>query len=365
MAQYGGHDQSGYGQGNRYNQQAGNPYAQSGNPYSQQQSNPYAQQPNPYAQQQGSSYGQQGGNPYAQQSSNPYAQQNPQPGAYGAASNDIEMGHMNGQAPAQRDEFALLNEVSEIDKALKILHDQNIPAIRSLQQQVLDDTRPRKDNPLPKQLDALDAETMAAYRNFTVRITKLKGKPGAGNDTNRPQIKKTQDKVQAELSAYQTLQVEYRRKCEEQLRRTMRQANANITDQEMQQAIESGIAQQGVFARSLEQSTRRGEAASVLRAAQDRSADIQKINQAVMEIAELNQQLNALVTEQGEMIVDIEKKTKDVEEDNRGANGQLTVAVDKARAARKKKWICLGICVAIVIIIAAALAGYFATHKNS
>ena len=63
-----------------------------------------------------------------------------------------------------------------------------------------------------------------------------------------------------------------------------------------------------------------------------------------MEIAELNQQLNALVTEQGEMIVDIEKKTKDVEEDNRGANGQLTVAVDKARAARKKKWICLGIC---------------------
>ena len=161
------------------------------------------------------------------------------------------MGHMNGQAPAQRDEFALLNEVSEIDKALKILHDQNIPAIRSLQQQVLDDTRPRKDNPLPKQLDALDAETMAAYRNFTVRITKLKGKPGAGNDTNRPQIKKTQDKVQAELSAYQTLQVEYRRKCEEQLRRTMRQANANITDQEMQQAIESGIAQQGVFARSV------------------------------------------------------------------------------------------------------------------
>lgn len=63
-------NQAGYGQNNRYNQQAGNPYGQqqqTGNPYAQQQApNPYAQQDNAqgggYGVQQQGAYGQTQGN---------------------------------------------------------------------------------------------------------------------------------------------------------------------------------------------------------------------------------------------------------------------------------------------------------------
>ena len=161
------------------------------------------------------------------------------------------MGHMNGQAPAQDPELALLNEIGEIDRALSSIQDRNIPAIRSLQLQTLSDTNTRDDTNSRKQLDALEAETMAALRNFTDRITKIKGKPGAGSERNRPQIRKTQDRVKADLNAYLNLQNEYRKKCVEQIARNMRNQKPNVTDQEIQEAIDNGIANQGVYANAV------------------------------------------------------------------------------------------------------------------
>lgn len=54
-------------------------------------------------------------------------------------------------------------------------------------------------------------------------------------------------------------------------------------------------------------------------------------------------EINEMVIKDEENLAAIVDKTNQVEQDTRTGNEQLTGAVDKARAARKKKWICLGI----------------------
>jgi syntaxin 1B/2/3 len=53
--------------------------------------------------------------------------------------------------------------------------------------------------------------------------------------------------------------------------------------------------------------------------------------------------MNVMVVQQEATVQQIDHQAENVNQDVTNANTQLTGAVDKARAARKKKWICLGI----------------------
>ena len=91
------------------------------------------------------------------------------------------------------------------------------------------------------------------------------------------------------------------------------------------------------------QSNRRGQAQSALRAVQGRHEAIQKIERQMVELAQLFQDMEAAVIEQEPAVMDIEQKGEETVTNLGKGNEQLNTAVDKARSARKKKWICLGI----------------------
>ena len=63
-----------------------------------------------------------------------------------------------------------------------------------------------------------------------------------------------------------------------------------------------------------------------------------------MELAELFKQVNELVVVQEVKTQQISTDAENVMTNVDQGNKELTVAVKKARAARRKKWICLGIC---------------------
>jgi syntaxin 1B/2/3 len=63
----------------------------------------------------------------------------------------------------------------------------------------------------------------------------------------------------------------------------------------------------------------------------------------MMTIAQLFQDLEAAVVQQEPAVTQIEQRGEEVNEHVAKANTELTGAVDKARAARRKKWWCLGI----------------------
>lgn len=62
-----------------------------------------------------------------------------------------------------------------------------------------------------------------------------------------------------------------------------------------------------------------------------------------MELAQLFQDLETLVVQQEPAVTQIEQKGEEVTENVGKGNTELDGAIKKARAARRKKWICLGI----------------------
>jgi syntaxin 1B/2/3 len=76
---------------------------------------------------------------------------------------------------------------------------------------------------------------------------------------------------------------------------------------------------------------------------QNRHKAIQKIEKDMRDLAELFQELEAAVIQQEPAVTQIEQRGEEVNEHVAKANTELTGAVDKARAARRKKFWCLGI----------------------
>jgi syntaxin 1B/2/3 len=91
------------------------------------------------------------------------------------------------------------------------------------------------------------------------------------------------------------------------------------------------------------QSNRVGQARQALSAVQDRHAALQKIEQQMVELAQLFQDMDTLVVQQDVAVAQIEQKGEEVVENLDKGNEEIAVAVETAKKTRKKKWICLGI----------------------
>jgi syntaxin 1B/2/3 len=87
--------------------------------------------------------------------------------------------------------------------------------------------------------------------------------------------------------------------------------------------------------------TRRGEARSALQEVQARHTEIQRIEKTIVELADLFNQMEQLVNEQQTMVDNIDARGEEVVLNVDKAQGELGGAVEKARAARRKKWWCL------------------------
>lgn len=91
------------------------------------------------------------------------------------------------------------------------------------------------------------------------------------------------------------------------------------------------------------QSDRRGQAQSALRAVEGRHLEIQKIEQQMIELAQLFQDLEQIVVQQEPLIENIEQKGEEVRENVEKANDEIGQAIVSARSRNRKKWYCLGI----------------------
>ena len=90
-------------------------------------------------------------------------------------------------------------------------------------------------------------------------------------------------------------------------------------------------------------SDRRGQAQSISNNVRQRHEAIQKIEQDMITLAQLYQDLEAQIIQQEPAVMQIEQRGEEVNDHVAKANTELDGAVVKARAARRKKWWCLGI----------------------
>lgn len=248
----------------------------------------------------------------------------------------------NGSQYGGNDSNHILNECREIDRGIDQIK-SNLSSLSMMQQRALDDPDSSAQSSTNRQLDAISSETMTMYRNFAGRIRAVKSQPDSGSPKNAPQVGKVDRKLKAAIQEYQALDSSFRKKLQEQMARQYRIVRPEASEQEVREAVEDTSNQQ-VFSQALLQSDRRGQSRAALSAVENRHAAIQKIESQMIELAELFQQMEAMVVEQEAAVTNIEVKGEEVEMNLNKGNEQINTAIKSARNARKWKWWCLGIC---------------------
>ncbi|EJP63095.1 t-SNARE protein [Beauveria bassiana ARSEF 2860] len=337
----------------------------------------YGNQPNPYDQR-GQGYGDQQGGYGGQQQHNPYAgqggygqqqqpppQQNPYaPGGgnrrYGNNNSSIDGGYagsnvemaplaQNASSMAGNDGNAILNECRDIDTGVAQI-ERNLEQLRMLQQRTLDDADSSSSSAANRQLDALSSETMAQYRELTERVRTIKSHPDANTPKNKPQVGRVDRRLKQAIQQYQQVESGFRKRTQDQMARQYRIVRPDASEDEVRAAVEDTSNSQ-VFSQALMQSNRQGRARAALSAVQDRHKALVKIEQQMVELSQLFQDMDTLVVQQEAAVTQIEQKGEEVVENLDKGNEEMGTAVNTARKTRKKKWICLGICVAIIVVI--------------
>ncbi|KAH8803223.1 SNARE domain-containing protein [Xylogone sp. PMI_703] len=254
-----------------------------------------------------------------------------------------------GQFGGQGDPNAILNECRDIDRGIDEI-ERSLEQLKALQQRSLDDPDSSAQSATNRQLDALGAETMTMYRNFASRIRAIKSQPESGSPKNAPQVGKVDRKLKKAINDYQNVESTFRRKLQEQMARQYRIVRPDASDAEVKEAVEDTSNNQ-VFSQALLQSDRRGQSRAALNAVENRHQAIQKIEQQMIELAQLFQDMEALVVQQEAAVEAIDQRGEEVVENLDKGTQEIGHAIVSAKARNRKKWWCLGICVLIIVIV--------------
>jgi syntaxin 1B/2/3 len=240
------------------------------------------------------------------------------------------------------DPNAILNECRDIDRGIDEV-ERNLEQLRMLQQRTLDDADSSSSSVANRQLDSLSANTMTLYRTLTDRVRTVKSNPEANSAKNKPQVSRVDRRLKQAIQGYQQVESQFRKRTQDQMARQYRIVRPDASEDEVRAAVEDTNNNQ-VFSQALMQSNRQGQARAALSAVQDRHDALVKIEQQMVELAQLFQDMDTLVVQQEATIMQIEQKGEEVVENLDKGNEEIGVAVTTARATRRKKWWCLGIC---------------------
>jgi syntaxin 1B/2/3 len=289
---------------------------------------------------------------------------------YNRPAHDVEMQPLTGgaqEAPYSQshtpDPNAILNDCRAVGRAIDDL-ESRLPELQRLQRGFTSGTGPTN-----QQIDSLSADIMTGYRGLADRVKRIKSQPEAGNPRNRPQVEALDRRIRKAINTYQQTESQFRKEVQEQQRRQYLIVRPDATEAEIREATEGGGDTQ-IFQQALLQSDRRGQAQSTLNNVRQRHDAILQIERTLMELQQLFQDLDTLIVQQEPMVQEIQQKAEETNQHLEAGNVHVDKAIVSARGARKKKWICLGICVAIIIIIIIIVLAYGASqgwfsHKNT
>jgi syntaxin 1B/2/3 len=147
------------------------------------------------------------------------------------------------------------------------------------------------------------------------------------------------------VTSYQEAQRKYKDKHNDKVRRQIKIVNPDATEEQIQQAIESGS--KDIFASQLVDKKYKVEAEEALKYVQSKHKEIQKLEASINELHQLFVDMAILVEAQGELINQIEKNVESATNYTRQGVKQLEQANKLQKKSRKKMCILL-ICLLII-----------------
>lgn len=184
------------------------------------------------------------------------------------------------------------------------------------------------------------------------------------NQVKNTQVGQLKTSFTKQLQEYRVEEHNYEKRYREQIARQYRIVNPEATDAEVNEASQADWGNEGVFQTALK-SNRSATASTVLGSVRARHNDIQKIEKTLVQLNQLMEDLATAVVLQDEAIAQTEILTEGVKHDTEAGNVELDKGIKSARNARKMKWWCFWICVAIVCILALVLGLYFGLNNRS
>ncbi|KAF9453240.1 t-SNARE [Macrolepiota fuliginosa MF-IS2] len=263
------------------------------------------------------------------------------------------------------DMSSFYNEIGSIQDMLKTFND-NISRIGDLHSRSLNNMDDAAAQRNASQLDELIEDTSALSNQLKRRIKALEAQPASGRDAQirRQQTALVKSKFVEAIQNYQQVEQQFRTKYKQRMERQYKIVKPDATPEEVR-AVVNDTNNDQIFSQAL-MSSRYGDSQKAYREVQERHEEIKRIEQTLAELAQLFNDMSVLVEQQDEVVNTIETAAAGVEKDVETGLQYTNKAVDSARAARKKRWICFFIIVIVLIIVAIVLAVVITNNlKNS
>ncbi|KAI7885926.1 t-SNARE [Mucor mucedo] len=165
-------------------------------------------------------------------------------------------------------------------------------------------------------------------------------------------MKNNGNKIQINFpNLYKDVEAAFNQKYRQRVARQIKIVKQDVTEEELD-AIMDSDQQNQIFAQSLMQNSRSGQAKAVLSEVQTRHDDIKRIQKTILELAQLFEDMQMMVEEQGETITQIESHAQNAETDVEQGVKHIDRAIIIAKSTRAKKWCCFFITIILAVVIA-------------
>lgn len=253
---------------------------------------------------------------------------------------------------------AFFQEVQDLTAKIDFT-EQKVKLIDKKQSDLLTD--PSLDEKLKKEIEEIMAEVKSLIdgirkrlntMDYNIEIDEKKDGVTAGSRIRRIQHSSLTHKFMEIMVGYNSIQVEHREKCKQRIMRQLEITGRNLTDEEVEDMLETGNA--AIFTQSI--NTEEKVAKQMLSDIKARHADIMKLEKSIRDLHEMFVDMAVMVEEQGKLVDQIEYQVHNTVEYVENAKETTKKAIKFQQSARKKKIIIILIVVAVILIIILIIA---------
>jgi len=246
----------------------------------------------------------------------------------------------------------LLQETEAIKSAINGIRN-TVKSLDAQYKQALFAITPDQANKSSAEIQRLTDDTNTAIHQVKAQLDAFKRSIGSSPDSNMRQnmADSLTQKFAEVLRSYQAAQSEYKEKVKTRMSQKVRIVKPDATAEEIDEAIESGSADQLYRMGTLDQTHLQSQAKNALSYIQDRHKEILQIEQSVHELHDLFVDMAIMVESQGAVLDVVEHNVNSAILDT-GAGTELMRDTNKLqKTSRKKMYILIVILVIIVIVL--------------
>ncbi|CAL1284331.1 unnamed protein product [Larinioides sclopetarius] len=273
------------------------------------------------------------------------------------ANNDITI-TMDGTDSYMSDFF---NEVEDISTSLDKIS-ATVEEVKKKHSFIL--SAPSTDEKIKQELEDLMAEIKRLSNKVRQKLKLMEQNIEQLEHVNSTsadlRIRKTQQSALSRrfvdiMSAYNNIQVEYRERCKDRIKRQLEITGHSKTDAEIEEMLESG--NPAIFTQGIVIETQKAK--QTVADIENRHADIIKLEKSIRELHDMFVDMAVLIESQGELVDRIEHNVQNAADFVDSAANDINRAVRYKSKARKKRVIAIICFSALIVLIILVIAGYF------